>query len=146
MTPIVSARVLAVDPAPPSDAAAHFAARLAFETDPADVLADLAAGAQGIVVVDARSPEAYRQGHVPGAVNLPHAQIDEHAVALLPPGRTAVTYCAGPGCNASTKAAARLAALGVPVKEMIGGMEWWLREGWTLSPSTADTPGPACGC
>ena len=40
-----------------------------------------------------------------------------------------VTYCWGSACNASTKAAARLAALGFQVKEMIGGLEYWRLEG-----------------
>jgi len=40
-----------------------------------------------------------------------------------------VVYCWGPGCNSSQKGAARLAGLGVQVKEMLGGIEYWLREG-----------------
>ena len=40
-----------------------------------------------------------------------------------------MVYCWGVSCNSSTKAAARLAGLGVQVKEMIGGIEYWLREG-----------------
>jgi hypothetical protein len=39
---------------------------------------------------------------------------------------------APPGCNGSTKAALRLAALGFQVKEMIGGVEWWERDGYDL--------------
>jgi len=34
-----------------------------------------------------------------------------------------VTYCDGVFCNASTKAAAKLTALGFRVKEMLDGME-----------------------
>ena len=40
-----------------------------------------------------------------------------------------VVYCWGPGCNGATKLAHELAALGRPVKEMIGGFEYWAREG-----------------
>ena len=36
-----------------------------------------------------------------------------------------VVYCWGPGCNGATKAAVKLSALGFPVKEMIGGIEYW---------------------
>ena len=50
------------------------------------------------------------------------------AVAALPPGEL-VTYCWGPGCNGATKAALELARLGRPVREMIGGYEYWQREG-----------------
>ena len=124
--------VLAVAAEVPISAHAYFAAKLACETDPADIWADLEAGQAGFVVVDTRSTEAYAQGHIPGALSLPHAEIDERTVAALPPGTVAVTYCWGPGCNAGTKGAAKLAALGVPVKEMIGGFEYWQREGHTV--------------
>jgi rhodanese-related sulfurtransferase len=44
-----------------------------------------------------------------------------------------VVYCAGPHCNGANKAAVKLAALGYPVKEMIGGVTGWLDEGFELS-------------
>ncbi|HYP48407.1 MAG TPA: rhodanese-like domain-containing protein [Thermoleophilaceae bacterium] len=111
-----------------SQATEHFERRLAFETDAADVWSAIQAGSPGFTLVDARSPGAYAKAHLPGAVNLPHAEIDEQTAAELPDGPL-VTYCWGPGCNAATKAAAKLAALGRPVKEMIGGFEYWVREG-----------------
>ena len=120
--------VTAVPAASPADAAAHFAARLGFETDAADVAAALRAGAPGFVLLDARSRESYAAGHLPGAVSLPHAEIDEDALAALP-DELIVTYCWGPGCNGATRAAARVAGLGREVKEMIGGYEYWVREG-----------------
>ena len=112
----------------PTQAAAHFAARLAFETDVSDVHADLHAGIPGLVVVDSRSVESWRQGHIPGAVHLPTAEIATRATELIPADATVVTYCWGPGCNGATKAALELARLGRPVREMIGGYEYWIRE------------------
>jgi rhodanese-related sulfurtransferase len=82
-------------------------------------------------VVDARSAAAYAAAHLPGAINLPHRDIDEAALAGLPEGLL-VVYCWGPGCNAASKAAAKLAALGRHVKEMLGGFEYWVREGHPL--------------
>ncbi|MDQ0936027.1 3-mercaptopyruvate sulfurtransferase SseA [Streptomyces turgidiscabies] len=41
-----------------------------------------------------------------------------------------VTYCWGPGCNGATRAALALAQLGYQVKEMLGGFEYWAREGF----------------
>ena len=73
--------VRAVPPASPAEAAAHFADRLRFETDCADVHADLAAGIPGVVVVDVRSRQAFAAGHVPGARSLPHAEISAATVA-----------------------------------------------------------------
>ena len=118
-------------------AEAHFAAKLAFETDVTDVHDDLAAGRLGTayVLVDVRSAQAWDQGHVPGAVHLPTRQIAARAAegalaASVPPGAPVVVYCWSPGCNGSTRAALEFARLGHPVKEMIGGFEYWVREGY----------------
>ncbi|MBC6462966.1 rhodanese-like domain-containing protein, partial [Actinomadura sp. HBU206391] len=124
--------VLATDPASAAAAAAHFAARLSFETDVSDVHADLESGASGIVVVDSRSVESWRQGHLPHAVHLPTAEIAGRAGELVPAGAVVVTYCWGPGCNGATRAALEFARLGYRVKEMIGGFEYWVREGFPV--------------
>lgn len=116
-------------PAEPEVAAAHFRARLAFETDPADVRLDLERAPDRIQVIDVRAPEQFEVCHVPGAVNLPHRRIDAKATRALDATRTQVVYCWGPGCNAAQKGAARLAELGFRVKEMIGGLEYWRQEG-----------------
>ena len=114
--------------APPEAAHAHFSARLAFETDAADVAADLRAGTAPYTVVDVRTPKAHAFGHVPGAINVPSPTIDAEVAASLPEGLL-VVYCWGPGCNGATKAAAALSAHGREVKEMLGGFEYWVREG-----------------
>ncbi len=112
----------------PQIALEHFTRRLAVETDAADVASALAAGERDFVLLDARSRDAYDRGHLPGAISLPHAEIDAAALAALPDGLV-VAYCWGPGCNAATKAARRLAEAGRPVKEMLGGFEYWVRDG-----------------
>ena len=113
--------------ASPDDAAAHFAHRLAVETDVSDVAAVLDSGT--FVLLDSRSAEAWAQGHVPGAVHLPGREIPARAATELDPAVPVVTYCWGPGCNGATRAALALAQLGFRVREMIGGFEYWAREG-----------------
>ena len=115
------------DWASPADAAAFFAHRLAVETDVSDVAAALGSGA--FVLVDGRSEESWAQGHVPGAVHLPHREIPARATGLLDPAVPVVAYCWGPGCNGGTRTALALARLGYRAKEMIGGFEYWAREG-----------------
>ncbi|HXE81193.1 MAG TPA: rhodanese-like domain-containing protein [Vicinamibacterales bacterium] len=115
--------------AAPHRALAHFQALLEFETDCADVHAGLTGGHGGFVVLDVRSPELYAKGHVPGAVNLPHARINERTISSFPPDVLFVVYCSGPHCNGADRAAIRLARLGRPVKKMIGGMTGWIDEG-----------------
>ncbi|WP_371650907.1 MULTISPECIES: rhodanese-like domain-containing protein [unclassified Streptomyces] len=123
--------VLRVAPAAPDAAAAYFRASLVFHADVSDVASVLAQGGEpGFVVLDSRSTEAWDQGHVPGAVHLPTALIAEQAEQLLDRSVPVVTYCWGPGCNGATRAALALAELGYQVKEMLGGFEYWVREGF----------------
>jgi rhodanese-related sulfurtransferase len=124
--------VLETAAAAPAAAAAHFRARLSFETDPADVHADLVKGRTDILLIDTRSPSAFAAGHLPGAISLPSRRIDESTTRDLPRDALLVTYCTGPGCNGSTKGALRLAELGFSVKELIGGIEYWRREGYPI--------------
>jgi len=117
-------------PAAPAEAAAkHFLARLSVETDVSDVVTDLERGNPNLIVLDVRSAEDYEICHVPGAVSLPHRQINAQTTARFSKDATLVTYCWGPACNSATKAAAKLSALGFRVKEMLGGIEYWRNEG-----------------
>lgn len=150
--------MLSTPPAAPADAAAHFAASLAFHTDVSDVAAALATGGDpGFTLVDTRSTEAWDQGHIPGAVHLPTAEIPRLAATFLDPARPVVVHCWGPGCNGAARAALALAQRGYRVKEMLGGMEYWIREGLAYStadgparrdpdPLTAPVAADACGC
>jgi rhodanese-related sulfurtransferase len=119
----------------------HFARRLEVETDVTDVAAALADGSADFVLLDSRSREAYDAGHVPGAVSLHHSEITAETVAELPEGPV-VAYCWGPSCNGACKAALRLAELGRPVKEMLGGFEYWARDGHPVETSSS-TRSPA---
>ncbi len=125
--PGMRSSVTAVPAASPADAAAHFAARLAFETDAADVAAALESGEPDFVLVDVRSRAAFEAGHLPGAISLPYAEIDAGTATALPDGLV-VVYCWGPGCNAAQHGALRLARHGRAVKEMLGGWEYFARE------------------
>lgn len=130
--------VTAVPPAPAAEVAAHYARRLAFETDCADVHAafgpaDGTTGDPGFVLLDVRGPALYARSHVPGALNLPQGKMTPRRMAEWPAGTLFVVYCAGPHCNGADKAALHLAELGLPVKVMIGGMTGWMDEGFALA-------------
>jgi rhodanese-related sulfurtransferase len=135
-----------------SSAVAFFESRLAFQTDVADVHAAFAGGDPGFVLVDSRGSAAWAQGRIPGAVHLPTGEIPERARFVLDPGRPVVTYCWGPGCNGATRAALALARLGYVVQEMLGGIEYWTREGFPVETDAGLThpePDPLttpCGC
>jgi rhodanese-related sulfurtransferase len=51
------------------------------------------------------------------------------STARIDRGSLVVTYCDGIGCNASTKGALKMAELGFRTRELIGGLEWWKRDG-----------------
>jgi rhodanese-related sulfurtransferase len=121
----------------PADSAAaldHFSADLTFETDCWDVH-DALSKEPDFVLVDVRSPEQYARGHVPGAINIPHAKLIESRLAQYAPETVFVVYCAGPHCNGAHRGAIRLARLSRPVKLMIGGITGWLDEGFELGKS-----------
>lgn len=109
----------------------YYAAKLAYETDASDVHAALKAGDR-IVVVDVRSDEAWAQGRVAGAVHMHYSEIERRAPAEIPADADVVVYCWSPGCNAGAKGALEFAALGYSVREMIGGFEYWAREGYPI--------------
>jgi rhodanese-related sulfurtransferase len=121
-------------PAASSDAALrHFSARLEFETDCADVNAALASESPGFALIDVRGRQAFSKGHIAQAINIPGSTITGERLREFPGDTLFVVYCAGPHCNGANKAAIRLARLGRPVKEMIGGMTGWLDEGYRVA-------------
>ena len=115
----------------------YFAAKLEFETDPSDVYAARKSG-ESLMLVDTRSEAAWLQGRASGAIHMPTATIALRAPREIPIGTPVVVYCWSPGCNGGTKAALEFARLGYAVKEMIGGFEYWAREGYPVE----DDAGP----
>jgi rhodanese-related sulfurtransferase len=111
-----------------TDALEYFSAKLRHETDASDVYAAQKAG-ETLVVIDVRSDEAWAQGRIRGAVHMPYREIAERAPRELDPAVPVVVYCWSPGCNAGAKGAIEFAKLGYSVREMIGGYEYWVREG-----------------
>lgn len=106
----------------------HFAAKLRYETDPSDVAAAVAAG-DSFVLVDTRGHSSWHQGRARGAVHIPRAEIAVRAAAEIPIDTPVVVYCWGPACNGATRSAIEFLKLGYSVREMIGGFEYWAREG-----------------
>ncbi|MFT3798808.1 rhodanese-like domain-containing protein [Microbacterium sp.] len=122
-----------------ADPLAYFSAKLAHETDASDVYAAQRAG-ERFVLVDVRSDDAWAQGHPVGAVHLPYRQIAARAPQELDPAVPVVVYCWSPGCNAGAKGAVEFAKLGYAVTEMIGGYEYWVREGLPTENAAGPLP------
>jgi rhodanese-related sulfurtransferase len=138
--------------ADPAAAAAFFAAELAFEADPDDVVRDLEAGTtEGFQLVETRSAEAFARLRIPGAINLPHWDVDETTTADWDRELVYVCYCESFECNAATKGALELSRLGFKVKRLAGGITTWNASGYPVEGDAAglrdvSPHGISCDC
>jgi phage shock protein E len=83
---------------------------------------------RGAQIVDVREPWEYRQGHLPGAVNIPLGELAEHVGEIASP---AVLVCASG--NRSLKAAQYLDERGLAeVANLMGGTYGWAQRGQPL--------------
>jgi rhodanese-related sulfurtransferase len=123
----------------------HYKAKLEYEIDPWDLNEALGRGDK-ILVVDTRTPEAYRRSHIPGAINIPNRTMNTATTAPLDPGALIVTYCDGIRCNGSTKGAVNMLQLGFRVKELIGGLDSWRDDGYPVEGLETLEPAGSCGC
>ncbi|GAC1325747.1 MAG: hypothetical protein NVSMB25_24540 [Thermoleophilaceae bacterium] len=88
-------------------------------------------GGDSVVVIDARPPESFAAGHIPGAVSGKSDDIIELAPKLAPDRQASVvTYCGSLTCRRSLRAAERLEQLGYTnVLEYEGGLADWRDRG-----------------
>ena len=129
-----------------NDQIKHYENKLKFEMDSWDLYESINNGEE-VIVIDARASEAFLIQHIPGAINLPHRTMSVETTNDLDKSVLYITYCDGIGCNASTKGALKMAKLGFKVKELLGGLDWWLRDGYATDgrePSTGKKT--VCGC
>jgi len=84
---------------------------------------------QGLVtVIDVRPPEEYVAGHVPGAVNIPLAELEQQ-MQLLDPNQEIVAYCRGPHCVLAFEAVAQLRRKGLKARRLEDGYPEWKTAG-----------------
>jgi len=120
--------------------------KLLFEMDPSDLFEALENN-EPVVVIDTRQTFGFEKEHIPGAINLPHRNMNEETTRHLDRSKTYICYCDGMGCNASTRGALKMAQMGFKVKELIGGIEWWKFDGYaTEGTSAANGATFHCAC
>jgi rhodanese-related sulfurtransferase len=108
----------------------YYQSKLDYEMDPCDLFRAMEEG-KDFVPLDTRKSTAFNKEHIPGAINLPHREIDEISTSGLDRTKTYACYCKGSGCNASTHGALKMAKLGFKVKEVYGGLESWKSDGYS---------------
>ncbi|WP_462157849.1 rhodanese-like domain-containing protein [Pseudoalteromonas sp. GB56] len=129
----MKSNVIRPRPASSDEALAYFQSKLRFETDCWDVHYAMNNNLFDFVLLDVRGLEVAKKGYIESAILMPHPTITQARLKDYPEDTVFVVYCAGPHCNATEKAAIKLARLGRPVKKMIGGVTGWLDEGFTLT-------------
>lgn len=81
-----------------------------------------------VTVLDVRPTDEFDQGHLPGARNIPLADLRTH-LAALPRDREIVAYCRGPWCVLAFEAVALLRDAGWTAHRLDGGLPEWRRAG-----------------
>ena len=107
----------------------HYEERLNYQWDSADLAEELQKYAN-IVVIDTRKKFAFDEEHIPGATSFPHREMNPESTAALERDLLYICYCDGIGCNGSTRGALKMTKLGFNVRELIGGLDWWKRDGY----------------
>jgi thioredoxin 1/putative thioredoxin len=96
------------------------------EVPPQELAALLKTGQ--VVAVDVRDASAYGRYRIPGAINVPAAEVVERKAELAPTdGRVRVLY--GRGSDEAKELAAKLREGGVPAAFLVGGFLHWEAEG-----------------
>jgi ArsR family transcriptional regulator len=81
-----------------------------------------------VTVLDVRPEDEFALGHVPGALNVPLAVLDQR-LAELPAGKEIIAYCRGPYCVLSFEAVAVLRQRGYRVRRLEDGYPEWRAAG-----------------
>lgn len=81
-----------------------------------------------VTVLDVRPAEEFALGHVPGAVNIPTAEL-KRRLSELPRGKEIVAYCRGPYCVFAFEAVAALRAAGFKARRLEDGLPQWRAAG-----------------
>ena len=88
---------------------------------------------KGTIILDARSPEEFLSGHIPGAHSFNVGDFDstfKERGEFLKLGELIIVYCSGPACNDAEILAIKLAAKGIgSIFIFSGGMEEWESSG-----------------
>lgn len=85
-----------------------------------------------VMVLDVRPPEEFAAGHLPGAVNIPIAELKKR-LAELPKGKEIVAYCRGPFCLMSYDAVELLRGKGLKARRLQDGLPEWRSAGFPVS-------------
>ncbi len=81
-----------------------------------------------VTVLDVRPAKEYQSGHVPGAINIPIEELEEH-LSELDSNHEVVAYCRGPHCILAFDAVAKLRKKGITAHRLEDGFPEWKSAG-----------------
>lgn len=81
-----------------------------------------------VTVIDVRPPDEFALGHLPGAINVPLADLQAR-LPEIDPDREIVAYCRGPWCVMSFEAVAALRKRGFQARRLEDGLPEWKAAG-----------------
>lgn len=111
-------------------AAEYFSNKLEYETTPRELKPLL--DKETVLVLDVRDRDAYEKEHIPGSRSLPLPDLAKN-IGRLMKERPVVVYSWGPACQLSTRACLELAQQGFKVRQLIGGIDEWMRQGFPVA-------------
>lgn len=94
-----------------------------------------------VLVVDVRDAQAFALGRIPGALNVPLAEMERRAQEVKDKAGTkiVVTYCSCPAEHSSAEAGLILHKHGVQdVRALVGGYVEWVRSGGKIERGLSD--------
>ncbi|MCX7830793.1 MAG: rhodanese-like domain-containing protein, partial [Acidobacteria bacterium] len=86
-----------------------------------------------VLLVDARSPEEYGLGHIPGAINIPDTDVENNFkknIEKLKKAELIIVYCSGGSCGSSEEVATQLIKKGIPASKVAvhqDGLPGWIK-------------------
>jgi len=91
---------------------------------------------EDFILIDVRGDVAHEQEHIPGAISVPHDNLEPH-LGKLDKGKLIIAYCGSYECPLSKQVATKLEELGYNVKAYEGGIKEWRESGYPSEGSAA---------
>ncbi len=108
----------------PRSAYSFFDQKLRYEIGPMELKQRIDSKHTDFQIIDVRSRDVYKEGHIPGAKSVPFEEFNTLTWEFSE-DRENIVYCYSLTCQLAISAAKWLAEKGYPVKMLIGGFEEW---------------------
>ena len=92
-----------------------------------------------VTLLDVRPGDEFEAGHLPGAINIPLRELEEH-LADLPRDQEIIAYCRGPYCVLSFEAVSALRERGFSVRRFEEGYPEWKAAGLPVEVACLGRP------